>query len=345
MLRAPEMPSGTEALMTILPVEIADFSVALSACPAITVPNIIRTVYSLYLPETRTAVEELWRAYPHLLYEQAYNGGQERLPGLFLETWRNASPVMLGDEFPHAYATSGASEALKDLILPGMRLNMFDGDYEGFRHIAEARGIPVRVHSRLHAVVLTIPQQDNDVWFITSPSSIDGEDVDIRTFLGALLTVNPRVRVLLDVTFVGAVRESRDVDLRGFPNVAAVVFSLSKPFGAYYHRVGGVFSRKPIGSLVGNKWFANPFSLALGTMLIRRHGLTGELPRKYAALQDEMVARGIASGALPASARPSNVFLFAIAPDGPPEFRRTDGAYRFCLTPGMYRELYPDRLT
>lgn len=324
-----------------LPRELSSFASILSRRPDQPVPDIIRTVYSLYLPETRAAAEELWREAPHLLYERAFDAGQERLPAEFLGAWRDCSPVILGDAFPHAYATCGASEALKDLILPGIRLNMWDGDYEGFRHLAEARGIPVRVHGN-RTPVAAIRHEDNDVWFVTSPSSVDGDHVDLVPFLTALERINRKVRVVVDVTYVGAVRVAWYADYSRHPNVTAVVFSLSKPFGVYYHRAGGVFSREPIGTLVGNKWFANPFSLALGTLLIRRYGLGSGLPGRYAGLQDVMVARGIAEGTLPSSAKPSNVFLFATAPDGPAEFRRTEGAYRFCLTPGMYRELYPE---
>src|SRR5918999_601042 len=68
------------------------------------------------------------------------------------------------------------------------------------------------------------------------------------------------------------------LDLRS-PSLGAVFFSLSKAFGVYYHRIGGVLSRAPLPGLEGNRWFKNVFSLALGTLLLERFGVR-ELPAR-----------------------------------------------------------------
>ncbi len=325
--------------MALLPTELQDFEEALTAEPSIPTANAIPTIYSLYYPEVRATVEELWASEPHLLYERAFNKGQEKLPGLFLDAWRAWTTVELGDAFPHGYATAGASEALRELIMPGIRVNTFEGDYEGFWRLADDRGIERRIHPREGC--LTASYDARDVFFVSDPSSIDGDHWDgLDLWLKMMREVNPTIRVVIDVTYVGATKASRVRDFAKHPNVTAVVFSLSKPFGVYYHRIGGVFSRKPIPVLEhGNKWFVNPFSLALGTMLMRRF-LPGELPRRYAHVQERVLAGAIEQGIVPASAKAGNVLLFGIGPEGDARTRRADGAYRFCLTPGIYRNLH-----
>ena len=325
--------------MALLPIDLKDFEAALTMEPGVPVEDAIPTIYSLLYPEVRATVEELWKAHPHLLYEQAFNRGQEKLPRLFLDAWREWTTVALGDAFPHGYATAGASEALRELIMPGIRVNTFDGDYEGFWRLADDRGIPRRIHPREGC--LTASYDANDVFFVSDPSSIDGDHWDgLDLWLKMMREVNPTVRVVVDVTYVGATKASRVRDFSKHPNVTAVVFSLSKPFGVYYHRVGGVFSRAPIPVLAsGNKWFVNPFSLALGTLLMRRFE-AGELPRRYAHVQQGVLAHAIAQGIVPASTKAGNVILFGIGPEGDVKYRRIDGVYRHCLTPGIYRAIY-----
>ena len=57
-----------------------------------------------------------------------------------------------------------------------------------------------------------------------------------------------------DLTYVGSVAREFRIELAP-PNIPAFVISRSKPFGGYYHRVGGVFARREYPSLFGNKWF------------------------------------------------------------------------------------------
>jgi len=326
--------------MAPLPKELQDFEAALGAEPSVPVADVIPTIYSLYYPEVRATVEELWNSAPHLLYERAFNRGQEKLPGLFLDAWRAWTTVKLGDAFPHAYATAGASEALRELIMPGIRVNTFAGDYEGFWRLAEDRGIPHVIRRREHSL-----HEDNydprDVFFVSDPSSIDGDHWDgLDAWIEAMGLRHPQVRIVIDVTYVGATKTNRVREFSKCPNVTAVVFSLSKPFGVYYHRIGGVFSRNPVPVLEhGNVWFVNPFSLALGTMLMRRFE-AGELPRRYAHVQETVLADAIAREIVPASTKAGNVILFGISPEGDVRNRRVDGIYRHCLTPGIYKTIY-----
>src|SRR4029453_14723702 len=74
------------------------------------------------------------------------------------------------------------------------------------------------------------------------------------------------------------------------PSVQALAFSLSKPFGVYYDRIGGMLCRKAMPSLFGNQWFKNLTSLQLGQALIDRHDVF-DLPRRYRSIQREAAAR------------------------------------------------------
>ena len=102
------------------------------------------------------------------------------------------------------------------------------------------------------------------------------------------------------------------------PNIRAFVMSHSKPFGGYYHRVGGVFARTERPSLFGNRWFKNLLSLAWGTEMMRRHTVH-ELPRKYRPVQEEAARR--VGAALGIELAPADVNLLATAPwrDGLPQ--------------------------
>lgn len=325
--------------MALLPKELQDFEAALGAEPSVPVADVIPTIYSLYYPEVRATVEELWNTAPHLLYERAFNKGQEKLPGLFLDAWRAWTTVELGDAFPHAYATAGASEALRELIMPGIRVNTFEGDYEGFWRLARDRKIPFVIRPREQCI--GEKYDDTDVFFISDPSSINGDHWDgLDRWITTMGFFHPEVRIVVDVTYVGATKTNRVRDFAKHGNVTAVVFSLSKPFGVYYHRIGGVLSQTPIPVLEnGNVWFVNPFSLALGTLLMRRFE-AGELPRRYAHVQETVLADAIARGIVPASTKAGNVILFGIGPEGDVRNRRVDGIYRHCLTPGIYKTIY-----
>jgi len=68
--------------------------------------------------------------------------------------------------------------------------------------------------------------------------------------------------------------------------VHALAFSLSKPFGVYYDRIGGVLCRNAMPSLFGNQWFKNLTSLQLGMALLERHDVF-DLPRRYKNIQRE----------------------------------------------------------
>jgi hypothetical protein len=298
---------------------------------------ITRTVYSLYYPETRAIVDALWAERHHEWYERAYEKRQDAMHGEFLETWRAWSGLAFGDAFPHAYPTSGASEPIKDLLVPPGRLHVFAGEYEGYGAIARERGMEVVVHPRALDAARAAFEARDQFW-ISNPSAIDGcAWPELDAFIDAMRAHAPAVRVFLDATYVGATKTRVAMEPARHANVAAVVFSLSKPMGVYYHRIGGCVSRAPIGTLWGNLWFKNLFSLKLGTALMQKYGVT-ELPSKYAHVQERVLAAAKKNGIAPDDARASDVVLLAhskVPGTRGAEHERAPNAYRFCLTPGM----------
>ncbi|HYD17951.1 MAG TPA: hypothetical protein VEF76_05700, partial [Patescibacteria group bacterium] len=149
-----------------------------------------------------------------------------------------------------------------------------------------------------------------------------------------------------DLTYVGSV--AREFTVEAFaPNIRSIFFSLSKPMGVYYHRVGGLLSRAAYPGLFGNKWFKNLLSLKLGTALMQKYAVH-DLPRKYTALgQGPAIATARARLGLDLAA--SDVALLATAPVGDDDFtqylaRGGEGERRarLCLTPMIAAIINPD---
>jgi hypothetical protein len=299
---------------------------------------IVKTVYSYYYPETRDIVGRLWRDEPHTLYDKAWEKETETSHFPFLAAWKDWSGVDVAG-FPHGYPTNGASEAIKDLIslMPsGARLHIFAGEYEGYARIAECHGIEVVIHDPdLEKLVQSCRFMPGDLFFVSNPSAIDGEyRKDFDAFALTMRAYYPSVGIVLDVSYVGTVQRHRLLWASRHPNIRAVVFSLSKPFGVYNHRIGGCFSRQEVGTLYGNRWFKNHFSIELGRQLMEKYAVDA-LPKKYAAAQQAVIEKGVEAGVLPAETIPCNVVLLARSAAGPAEFLRAPGHYRYCLTPGF----------
>ena len=317
------------------------------------VARVTRTVYGIYYPETRSIVDALWAERPHDWYERNYTGRQDSMHRPFLERWRAwtaAAGVTLGAGYPHEYPTAGANEAIHALLAlhaarGGKRIHVFAGDYEGYSVLGQALGLEVVAHSpdpERYQASIARTAQPGDVFWISQPSSIDGNLwAGFDAFRDWLAAHSSGVKLVVDVTYVGAVAIEPRIDL-DHDVVQAVVFSLSKPFGVYYHRIGGVLSRAEVPTLRGHLWFKNLFSVHLGERLVAAHAAR-DLPTRYRPLQCETLDRCVAEGELPSTARPSDVVMLAHAPagaEGFAEYARGEGL-RFCLSPGMDGGLRP----
>lgn len=270
-----------------------------------------KTVYALVTPETEAAknlvlgnaVGSPDPARRHHLeqFRDAWTGKQFASHEAFIERWMAwAAPIVAIDAaaFPWRYPTAGCSEVLFHVIAAyGNRarrenfnpeVHVFAGEYEGYKAYAEACGIAVIEHPRAdwQAVGPALPM--DALFCISQPSAIDGNVWrHANDFLALLAASADRPRVLLDVTYVGSIAEQPAARFAAdSPAVQALAFSLSKPFGVYYDRIGGVVCRSAMPSLFGNQWFKNLASLQLGIALLERHDVF-DLPRRYKNIQRE----------------------------------------------------------
>jgi hypothetical protein len=151
----------------------------------------------------------------------------------------------------------------------------------------------------------------------------------------------PQAEIIPDLTYVGSVARDFKVNVNS-PNIPAVVMSQSKPLGGYYHRVGGVLSKKPYGTLFGNVWFKNLLSLKWATTMMQKYDVQ-ELPRKYRPYQEEACVRiGKMLGI--DDLKPTDISVLGTAPareakdEGLKSLLRGSPAeqvVRICLTPTM----------
>jgi hypothetical protein len=321
-------------------------------------PSVCRTVYGIYYPETRRIVDEMWSERPHAWYERNYTQRQDTMHRGCLDRWRAwvaEAGVSLGDAYPHDYPTAGANEAIHALLAlhaarGGRRVHVFAGEYEGYGHIATALGLEVSVHPRevgRYEPSIAAAACPGDVFWISQPSGIDGRLWSgFDRFRDWLVDGAPGVELYVDLTYVGAVTVEPKIDLRG-GSIAAVVWSLSKPFGVYYHRIGGMVSRKDVPTLRGHHWFKNLFSVKLGERLMGTFGVR-ELPLRYADRQEAAIDQAKIAGELPADAQASDVVMLAHAPlpsvsgsaDAFATFSRGPNL-RFCLSPSIDRMINP----
>jgi hypothetical protein len=329
--------------------------------------GVSKTVYALVTPETEAAKRAALGyggadAEQHFfaLFRDAWTGKQEALHQQFFATWHDwARPMVKFDvaDFAYAYPTAGASEALYHLVadygnsarlsrLPPT-LHIFAGEYEGYKAYAEACGIAVREHQRSAWQAVAEAMVAHDLFFISQPSAIDGNLwPEFNPFLRALTNASPPRRAVVDVTYVGATGPlpQHRLDLT-LPSVQAIVLSLSKPFGTYYDRIGGVFCRSENLGLFGNKWFKNITSLTFGIHLMQTHDVFAFATR-HEALQAQCCTA--AAERLGLALAPADIFILATGtataatPAGLAAYlARPTGSptLRLCLTPAMAQAL------
>ncbi|MEM6994241.1 MAG: hypothetical protein AAF721_27245, partial [Myxococcota bacterium] len=173
----------------------------------------------------------------------------------------------------------------------------------------------------------------------SAPSSIDGMVwPGYDAFLEHIGQHHPGVRVAVDLCYVGCVGSGAYRVAITAPCIDTIFFSLSKVFGVYYHRIGGVLSVDPLPGLHGNVWFKNLLSIRFGTELMAAYGPT-ELPQKYRPVQELLVEE--LRSAIEPTIEPCDVLLLARAPgrvEGD-RFSRSPEGRRYCLTPALDERL------
>lgn len=239
--------------------------------------QVSRTVYALYLPETKQIVDRLWNEKPHFMYEEAYSKKQDQYHVSFLNEYKifSASDVNVNwPDFPFEYPTNGSSEAIREQIayLKAQNINtmyVLEGEYEGYEAIAIPLGFKVVKLSHNLEVLMSTMYEKDSVFFLSQPNSAFGNIwSDYDAFLSFMNEHNKHVRFYVDLTYLGNVLIVNRINIT-YDNIDGVFFSLSKTFGVYYHRIGGCFLKKANPLLYGNMWFKNLFSLRLGETLMR----------------------------------------------------------------------------
>lgn len=331
------------------------------------------TIYSLVMPESEQALayvvdgceRDSLRGAEELIalrrdnyfgrYHEPWTQKQDAMHDAYFSHWLTwAAPIVSirPDDYPYRYPTAGASEGIFKIMAEYAAacrasdltpsIHVFEGEYEGFPAYAASLRLRTVTHRRDDWRDVPGDIEPHAQFWLSQPSAIDGTVWDgFGDFVALMNKALPSVQLIPDLTYVGSVARAFSIDL-DCPNIPAFVISHSKPFGGYYHRVGGVFSRREYLSLFGNKWFKNLQSLAWGTEMMTRHGVF-DLPRKYRPVQEsaiESVARHLKIDGL----KPADVLLLGIAkPRGPvsPLLSNvlrgggSDQVIRLCLTPAM----------
>lgn len=299
----------------------------------------ITTVYSYYFREVRDIITRLTQNYPHNVFLKSVDPGLDdfHIPIInrFLEFQKNSVPALVN--FPYRYPTAGAEEGIREILslleLKGIKkIYVLSGEYEGYKAVAETRGIEVTEVGPAATPEMFEP----GYWFISNPSARDG-NIIFNDFIGRMCQAGHKV--VYDLSYLGLVRPFRfDVS---HPNIIAVLVSFSKPYGLFYYRIGFTFSRDNIPSLYGNKWFKNVLSLMIADRIMQE--LTPfQIFDKYKPVQKEIIAEINSEHGL--NFRGSDVLLLGhlfnsegrvLSPEKLALINRFQRGpnYRFCLTP------------
>lgn len=325
------------------------------------------TIYSYYSPTVQgivqTALIELNRSDGiHKTLKQNYSPGLDTLHLPLMEKYEafaRSEGVIGLDTLDYKYFTNGSSEGITHLItslLPAETLYQFKGEYQGYKAQADAVGRTIITVKDTQDLMVRSP----GILIVSNPMSRDGRIINNQM----IREVTERHRVIIDLAYMGATQAPLNLDLTN-EKIIAVLGSLSKPFGLYYYRIGFCYSRYPIASLYGNKWFKNALSIKIGEAILDYFN-----PTKLRAfkdhcfnLQDDAVSEanrhfGLGTYSPQFQIQASPVWLLGTlirqGPDGahydPNDlrpFKRLDGfndyapsIWRFCLTPYYMEKEY-----
>ena len=316
--------------------------------------GISKTVYSLPYPQVRAHLAKVATNIESRLarHDNPWEKKQDAMHDGLRTAWLDhagRAQFHLGSQLTNFYPTAGASEAIRETIAtigareskhtpyqqPGIAI--FEGEYEGYEAIAKGLGLRVLKIPRADwREGLTRAWAEDYDFFLSQPSAIDGNYWnEYPEFLDFANAANGRVH--LDVSYVGACQTSQPIDSEG-PAIKSVFFSLSKPFGVYYRRIGGCFTAQANPLLYGNMWFKNLDSIADGEALLQEFA-PGEMPRIWAQARELAIERLEKEHGWVLT--PCDVFLLAQG-EGPglDELARIPGhPARICLTPSIARAM------
>jgi histidinol-phosphate/aromatic aminotransferase/cobyric acid decarboxylase-like protein len=315
--------------------------------------GVSKTVYGYLYPEVEEVMARAFRD-PKLIEMQrrGYTQRQDSMGQSFVETYMEWTRDILNidaDRFRFVYPSAGSAEAIRESIAvqaTGNRakgkttLHMFDGDYEGYVAYAKAHGVDIVLHQRDGYTDTLGKVAEGDTFYISQPSAIDGNLWSgYDRFIAWLEAHQPSLNVFVDLAYLGTLKDKSVRIGTHFKNIRGIFFSLSKAFGIFYQRIGGMFSDREWPSLYANRlWFKNLVNLTLGEELMRQFQ-PHSLPTKYNPTQ--MAVVGGLRERFGATVEPSDSVLIAHQPATEPlssiqrELCRTPNVVRYCLTPGI----------
>jgi len=205
-----------------------------------------------------------------------------------------ALPGLAG--FQNRYPTAGSEEGIREtlsyLLMQGVeQVYVLKGEYEGYHFVGETRGYN---HEGETKQLKTIEIDSNTTnvtdiepgwFFISNPSARDGNIIP-NEFIDEVCEGGHKV--FYDLAYVDSTRP-HEFDL-SHENIRAAVISFSKPYGLFYFRAGAAFTKEPIPSLYGNKWFKVVPSLLVADKLMDSVN-PGELYQKYGPVQEGIIKR------------------------------------------------------
>jgi len=310
----------------------------------------ITTVYSYRSPKVRQAIDRVYKeGFPHhvlmggIMPPGALDGFSQLMVQRILAFHQKDVPGLAG--FNHRYVTAGSEPGIMEsftlLRQKGVSsIYVRKGEYEGYKAVAETRGIGIVEVERKTDPASVAP----GYWYLSNPSAINGNIIPEEEIEAVCEAGH---QVFYDLAYLDSTRP-HEFDVR-HPNIFAAVVSFSKTYGMFYDRIGAVFSREPIPSLYGTRWFYNPEAVLKANAVLGSLQ-PNELYSVYRPGQEAIIDEINREYGL--GMRPSDTFLLGhLTADDAKKLnaeqlaliarhKRAD-SYRFCLTP-YYLERDPE---
>lgn len=291
-----------------------------------------RTVFCYYFPETRKAIDEAVKDYPHKVFLSSITPGLDNFHLPIVDKYvRYHNKLIPGlKDFPFKYFTEGSRQGIFHLLVelkykePKTPIYVFEGEYEGYKEYAVRMGIEIKEVN----INEDLAKLKEGIFFISNPSARDGNIIPNEF----IKKVCEHHRIVYDLAYVGLTQEYEfDVTNK---KIIAVFTSMSKPFGMYYYRAGFAFTREPMETLIANKWFKNVLTLVITDKVLDKIK-PQQLYNKYKPLQKKIINNMNKENNL--KLKESDVFLLANTDEQIEPYMR--GKFcRLCLTPYFLEE-------
>lgn len=241
------------------------------------IEKLTRTIYSIAWPETQQALAKMKTLDIAPMFQETWSKKQDAIHIPYMNKWKSVFKKYISfneETLKFGYPTNGSSESinmiLANLKTKGYELVVFNEEYEGYSMVAKNMAIPVHSVSRKNYEQEIVALQNKVkaplVMFLSQPSSIDGMYWQgFQQYMDFMETTS--VRVYVDVTYAGCF-EHQTIILDNYNCLDGVIYSLSKCFGVYYHRIGGCFLREENPLLWPMLWFKNLMSIQYAILLL-----------------------------------------------------------------------------